>query len=169
MEELAQRYAEFPRVIEYLGAVEHDVLEHVDDFRRQQDGAPVMLALGAQASDRELRRYEVNLLVDRGGAAGAPVVYDDHPTYANLVGRIEHVAQFGTLVTDFTLIKAGALHRANGGYLVLDARKLLTQPFAWEALKRALPARARSASSRSSELWGSRAPCRSSPSRSRSR
>ena len=71
VEDLAQRYAEFPRVVEYLGAVEHDVLEHGDDFRRQQDGVPGMLTLGAQASDRELRRYAVNLLVDRTGATGA--------------------------------------------------------------------------------------------------
>ena len=70
-----------------------------------------------------------------------PVVYEDNPTYANLVGRIEHIPEMGALITDFTLIKAGALHRANGGYLMLDARKLLTQPFAWEALKRALKSR----------------------------
>ncbi|HET9063348.1 MAG TPA: Lon protease family protein, partial [Candidatus Binatia bacterium] len=69
---------------------------------------------------------------------GAPVVYEDHPTYQNLVGRVEHRAQFGALQTDFSLIKAGALHRANGGYLILDARKVLTQPFAWEGLKSAL-------------------------------
>ena len=66
------------------------------------------------------------------------MVYEDHPTYQNLIGRVEHVAQLGALVTDFTLIKPGALHRANGGYLLLDALKLLTQPFAWEGLKRAL-------------------------------
>jgi hypothetical protein len=84
VEDLAQRYAEFPQVVEYLGAVEHDVLEHGDDFRRQQDGVPGMLTLGAQASDRELRRYAVNLLVDRTGATGAELVFADHPTYANL-------------------------------------------------------------------------------------
>lgn len=72
---------------------------------------------------------------------GAPVVGEDHPTQPNLVGRIEHIAQYGALVTDFNLIKAGCLHRANGGYLVLDARKLLMQPFSWEELKRTLQAR----------------------------
>ena len=153
VEDLAQRYAEFPKVVEYLGAVEHDVLEHGDDFRRQQDGAPVMLTLGAQSSDRELRRYAVNLLVDRTGATGAELVFADHPTYANLVGRIEHVQQFGTLVTDFSLVKPGALHRANGGYLVLDARALLAQPFAWDALKRALLRREIRVEP-VSELWG---------------
>ena len=70
--------------------------------------------------------------MDREGWPGAPIVIEDHPTVANLVGRVEHAAQLGTLVTDFTLIRAGALHRANGGYLVLEAEKLLTQPYAWE-------------------------------------
>ncbi|MCK5275983.1 MAG: AAA family ATPase, partial [Alphaproteobacteria bacterium] len=78
--------------------------------------------------------------VARDSGSGAPVIYEDHPIHGNLLGRIEHRSEFGTLVTDFTLIKAGALHRANGGYLVLDALKLLTQPYAWEGLKRILRA-----------------------------
>ncbi len=81
------------------------------------------------------------MLVDQNHAQGAPVVYEDLPTYQNLIGRIEYLSQMGTLVTDYMLIRTGALHRANGGYLVLDAHKLLTQPFAWEALKRVLYAR----------------------------
>jgi lon-related putative ATP-dependent protease len=85
-----------------------------------------------------LRRYEVNVLVDHGESEGAPVIYEDNPTFQNLVGRVEHVAQMGTLLTDFTLIKAGTLHQANGGYLILDARKVLTQPYAWDGLKRTL-------------------------------
>ncbi len=89
---------------------------------------------------RGLRRYEVNVLVQHRTESGAPVVYEDNPTLPNLAGRAEHVAQMGTLVTDFSLIKAGALHRANGGFLVLDAQKLFSQPFAWEALKRSLKA-----------------------------
>lgn len=87
-----------------------------------------------------LRRYEVNVLVQHRTESGAPVVQEDNPTLANLTGRAEHVAQMGTLVTDFSLIKAGALHLANGGFLVLDAQKLFSQPFAWEALKRSLKA-----------------------------
>ena len=74
------------------------------------------------------------------GVTGAPILDESHPTLGNLVGRVEHLAQMGTLVTDFLLIKPGALHKANGGYLLLDARKVLIQPFAWEALKRALKA-----------------------------
>jgi predicted ATP-dependent protease len=87
------------------------------------------------------KRCTVNLIVDHEGETHAPVIYEDLPTHPNLLGRIEHVAHLGTLLTDFTLIKAGALHRANGGYLLLDVRRLLQQPFAWEELKRALRAR----------------------------
>ncbi|NIV19992.1 MAG: AAA family ATPase, partial [Gammaproteobacteria bacterium] len=70
-----------------------------------------------------------------------PIVVEDNPTYQNLVGRIEHIAQMGTLLTDFTLIKPGALHRANGGYLILDAQKVLSHMYAWEGLKRSLNTR----------------------------
>ena len=84
--------------------------------------------------------YQVNVIVDSTGIAGAPVIYEDSPTYVNLVGAVEHLAEMGTLVTDFGLIRGGALHRANGGYLLVDAHKLLQQPFAWDALKRALRA-----------------------------
>jgi lon-related putative ATP-dependent protease len=87
------------------------------------------------------RRYEVNLLVTHSTSGGAPVVYEDHPTHGNLVGRVEHVSELGNLVTDHTLIQAGALHRANGGYLIVDARRLLLQPLAWDELKRSLRAK----------------------------
>jgi lon-related putative ATP-dependent protease len=80
------------------------------------------------------------VLVDHSDTEGAPVVYEDNPTYQNLIGRVEHMARMGALLTDFQLIKPGALHRASGGYLILDARKVLTQPYAWEALKRVLQA-----------------------------
>ena len=96
------------------------------------------------AHDVRFRRYMVNVMVSHGdgtSSTGAPVIEEQNPTYGNLIGRIEHIAQMGTLVTDFLLIKPGALHRANGGYLLLDARKLLLSPFAWEALKRAIKAR----------------------------
>jgi lon-related putative ATP-dependent protease len=84
------------------------------------------------------RRYQVNLLVDHSASQGAPVIYEDNPTYENLIGHVEYVAQMGALSTDFGLIRAGALHQANGGYLILDALRVLTHPYAWEGLKRAL-------------------------------
>jgi lon-related putative ATP-dependent protease len=95
------------------------------------------------AQDPRFRRYQVNVMAANGdgGTTGAPVVEEDNPTYGNIIGRVEHFAQMGTLVTDFLLIKPGALHRANGGYLLIDARRLLLSPFAWEALKRAIKAR----------------------------
>ena len=107
------------------------------------EGASAVKALlGGRGGDETAgRRYEVNVLVTQPSASGAPVVYEDHPTHANLVGRVEHVAELGNLVTDFTLVQAGALHRANGGYLIVDARRLLLQPLAWDELKRALRSR----------------------------
>src|SRR5690606_22823902 len=99
---------------------------------------PVPGMRGAPGHDAALRRYAVNVVVDHSVDRGAPIVYEQHPSLQNLVGRIEHRAQFGALITDFTMIRPGALHRANGGYLVLDADRVLSEPFAWTALKRAL-------------------------------
>jgi len=86
------------------------------------------------------KRYAVNVVVSNEDGDGAPVIYEDNPTLSNLIGRVEHISEMGALVTDFTLIKAGALHRANGGYLILDVLKVLTNPLSWDALKRALKA-----------------------------
>ena len=86
------------------------------------------------------KRYRVNAFITHEDHNGAPVIYEDYPSYNNLIGRVEHQAELGALITDFTMIRPGALHRANGGYLILDARKVLMQPFAWEGLKRALQA-----------------------------
>lgn len=137
--ELKERYKEMPKVIAYIDAVQQDVIENAEEFIRAREphgGAP-----GMPSEAPSFRRYQVNLLVDHGGRDGSPVVQEDHPTYQNLVGRVDHISQFGTLVTDFSLVKPGALHRANGGYLLIDAYKLLIQPFAWEGLKRALSTR----------------------------
>jgi lon-related putative ATP-dependent protease len=134
LEELEQRYADLPEVLSYLAAVRDDVIENTELFKPSGDSP-------TEASDPHFTRYRVNLLVDNTDAEGAPILYEDNPSYQNLIGRIEHVARLGTLTTDFTLIKPGALHRANGGYLLLDAMKVLMSPFAWEGLKRALIAR----------------------------
>jgi predicted ATP-dependent protease len=140
IEELKANYAALPAVITYLDEVQADVLESIDEFRRSPEGEGGIHGLSAGEAP-SFRRYQVNVIVGDGHAgSGAPVVVEDHPTYPNLLGRVEYVARFGTLVTDFALIKAGALHRANGGYLLIDAYKLLTQPFSWDGLKRALAA-----------------------------
>ena len=142
--QLLKDHAELPAIVEHLEAVQQDVVKHVrqiiDEGDPAQSSAPTpprgpLAALGARST---LQRYQVNLLVDHGSSERAPVVYEDNPTFQNLLGRIEHTAQMGALITDFSLIKPGALHRANGGYLILDARRLLQEPFAWEGLKRAL-------------------------------
>lgn len=131
LEELLQRYADVPAVGRYLEAVRAALIDNADAFRPHDEGGPSDPA-GALAP------YEVNLLVDAGGQDGAPIVEADLPSTQNLLGRVDHVAQFGTLVTDFRFIKPGLLHRANGGYLLIDAIKLLQQPLAWPVLKRAL-------------------------------
>jgi lon-related putative ATP-dependent protease len=139
LEELRRRWADLPAVLAHLDAVQADVVENVHEFLASgEEGETAVQMRKLLAQGPALRRYGVNVLVDHAERNGAPVVYEDLPTHSNLVGRIEHHAHFGTLVTDFTLIRPGALHRANGGFLVLDARKVLSQPFAWEELKRAL-------------------------------
>jgi lon-related putative ATP-dependent protease len=145
IDELRQKYQELPEVVAYLDAVQQDIIDNADDFRQTEDDksnalleAPLPRAAQGPPS---FRRYQVNVLVDRSDTQGAPVVYEDHPTYARLFGQVEHtLARAGALVTDFNLIKVGALHQANGGYLILDARKVLQQPYAWEQLKRAIRA-----------------------------
>jgi predicted ATP-dependent protease len=143
IDEVRARWADVPAVLEYLAEVQKDVVDNAEDFLPPPEGANAVKALlGGRASDRKpARRYQVNVLVTQPSASGAPVVYEDHPTHPNLVGRVEHVAEMGNLVTDFTLVQAGALHRANGGYLIVDARRLLLQPLAWDELKRSLRSR----------------------------
>ncbi|HEU4730097.1 MAG TPA: AAA family ATPase [Kofleriaceae bacterium] len=137
-------YLELPAVLAYLTEVENDVIESADRFlaRAETDAPEALLRMLHQHGGEErFRRYAVNVMVDHSSSHGAPVVYEDNPTHANLIGRIEHVAELGALITEFTLIRPGALHRANGGYLLLDAIKLLQPAFAWDALKRALRTR----------------------------
>ena len=150
IDEIKLRWQNQPIVIAYLDAVRADIIDNAHEFLPQEGGVPpAMEALMAptvrramQTAGPAFRRYQVNLLVDNApgdsGRPGVPIIEEDHPTQPNLIGRVEHLAQFGALITDFNLIKGGALHRANGGYLILSARKILMQPFAWESLKRAL-------------------------------
>jgi lon-related putative ATP-dependent protease len=137
--DLRERYADEGEVLDHLDAVEADVVDHVDEFREPQEAALPPLLGPSRRPD--FGRYRVNVLVGNDEARGAPVVVEHNPTYYNLIGRIEYRAAFGTMVTDFHEIKAGALHRANGGFLVLEALQLLRHPFAWEALKRAMRSR----------------------------
>lgn len=137
IEELKKQYTDFPEIIEYLDAVQNDLVDNADEFFPAQE-TPHVAGLGAPSGASPFYRYKVNLLLDHGASDRAPVVHENLPNHANLIGRIEYRAHMGTLLTDFTKIKAGALHRANGGFLILDVRKVLQQPYSWESLKRAL-------------------------------
>ena len=137
IEELRPAYADLPEVGSYLDAAMQDIVESGESLRestKSDEESETTFYSGTIS----IQRYRVNLLVENAADGRRPVVYEDHPTLQNLVGRIEHLVHMGTLVSNFMLIKAGALHRANGGFLVLDAMKVLTQPYAWEGLKRAL-------------------------------
>ncbi len=143
MDEIREKYADLAHVVDYLNAVQKDVVDNLDAFRKRDEETQAMgIPLPSSvAQEPLLRRYQVNVLVDHSESQGAPVVYESNPTYNNLIGRIEQIAQMGALLTDFNLIKPGALHRTNGGYLILDGQQLLMQPHAWAGLKRALRAR----------------------------
>ena len=137
--ELLEEYDEYPAVKEYLDAYQNDVLSNLADFRgEEEDQQNPMFWLQKQTQEQADMRYKVNLIVDHTDAEGAPMVYETNPSYYNLLGRVEYENRFGMVVTDFSMIKAGALHKANGGYLILQARDVLTAMQSWEVLKRVL-------------------------------
>jgi lon-related putative ATP-dependent protease len=136
VDELIEKYTKQAAVLGYLNEVQKDIIEHVLDFLpRSEKAFPFM---EPTQESNPFKRYYVNLMVDFSNKKSAPVIYEDHPNYSNLIGHIDHQAYMGSLVTDFTMIKPGALHKANGGYLIIDVRKLLMQPYAWDTLKRTL-------------------------------
>ncbi len=141
VDELKSKYEALPSIIEFLDEVRSSLIDNtqrlkqIEQMEKHQPQVPFFMG---QQQEAFFDQYQVNLLVDHSGEESAPVVHETNPTYYNLVGRIEHTGQFGSLTTDYTMIKNGALHRANGGYLILEARDLLTTPFAWDALKRSL-------------------------------
>ncbi|WP_323848006.1 Lon protease family protein [Nitrogeniibacter mangrovi] len=135
---LLNRYADHGAIVDFLHAVQEDLLDSGENWVDSDDSEG-----GGEDDEFTLRyhRYRVNVLVDNAGIEGAPIITEENPGFGHLIGRIEYVARMGTMVTNFNLIRAGALHRANGGYLVVDANRLFAQPYAWEGLKRALRAR----------------------------
>jgi lon-related putative ATP-dependent protease len=141
---LALRYGDQPDVIRYLDELRADILENTELFTQtspepqKKDDDPASTLVESNIPDLLLRRYQVNVIVDNSDLKGAPVITEDNPTVTNLLGRIENEARFGTLSTDFTLIKGGSIHKANGGYLILGARELLTSQLSYDGLKRAL-------------------------------
>ncbi|MBZ0120590.1 MAG: AAA family ATPase [Sandaracinaceae bacterium] len=142
MREVMEAFQDLEPVRVWLEEVRQDVIEHAHELRETENDSPeAMVQKALKQAPGPLAQYRVNLLVDRRDQPHAPVVFEDQPTLDNLVGRIESRSQLGVLISDFTLIKSGALHRANGGYLILDALRLLTSPSAWDSLKRALRAK----------------------------
>ncbi len=141
LDDLIQAMRDLPEVPAYLDAVKADILAHLDEFKAPSSGEqemPMMPPGGGEDAFPFTHRYKVNLLVDNGALEGAPVIREDFPTYRNLLGRINHEAHYGNLVTHFSMIRRGSLHLANGGFLVIDAEDLLRNPQAWDGLKRAL-------------------------------
>ena len=135
MEQLVEKYKGQPDVLAHLEAIENNILENISQFKpTDEDKGPQLPGPKRTPTDR----YRVNLLVDNSKLQGAPVIVEMNPTYSNLFGRIEQEAFLGALVTDFTLIRGGSLHKANGGYLVLPAEDVIRNPFTWESLKRCL-------------------------------
>ncbi|MBU6949908.1 MULTISPECIES: Lon protease family protein [unclassified Hahella] len=136
IDNLKKKYREHTEVVEHLEQIQADLLKNVEIFL---DDGEEQAALAAATMDNKLpRRYQVNVMVHHDANGNAPIVVEDNPNYFNLFGAVENVTYKGTVFTDFTLIRPGALHRANGGYLLMDAVKVLEQPFVWDAIKRTL-------------------------------
>jgi len=127
LQDIKEKYKDIPEVLDYLENVKEDIISHLDKFKVPK------------AEDEDFyKRYKINLIVDNSNTKGAPVIFETNPTYFNLFGGIEYEAKMGVMVTNFNLIKAGAIHKANGGYLIINAMDLLSTPFSWDALKRTL-------------------------------
>ena len=151
MNKIREKFSDLENVQAFFDQVEIDIVENVQKIMAPQGGQgqshPFAQIMGGNQQPDEaadpsqnptLDRYKVNVMVDHSKTKGAPVIYEDNPNYKNLVGRIEYQSRMGALTTNFNLIKPGAFHKANGGYLILDVRQVLLEPFAWESLKRAL-------------------------------
>ncbi len=139
MVQLKTKYGELPDVIRYLDDVHVDITNSAGDFMVGDDAKAAEPRLHSRTGN--FFRYQVNVVVDNSQTAASPIIYEDNPTYQNLIGHVENYAEYGALTTNFTLIKAGALHRANGGYLILDAHALLLNGFSWQAIKRVIRSR----------------------------
>lgn len=137
--ELLQKYKDVPEIVSYLNDLRADILENVELFAGSAEAmVPQVQPLPPWMKDLPFRRYEVNVVVDNSGVKGAPVVFEKNPTYINVFGRIDKEAQFGAFTTDFTLVKSGSLHSANGGFLVLPVDEVFKNLFTYDGLKRAL-------------------------------
>ena len=138
IEDLRKKYINHERIMEYLNLVQEDILASLEDFKPAEEQAPALPFMKMPRQETSFIRYAVNVLVNNGDTKGAPVVFESNPTYLNLFGRMEYKLQYGMASTDFTLIKAGSLHKANAGYIVINVLDLLKNIFSYDALKRSL-------------------------------
>jgi lon-related putative ATP-dependent protease len=138
IDDLKDAYKYYPKISGYLDEIREDILEHIGDFKAQEEQTPQLPFMKLSRAEPTFTRYTVNVLVNNRDVQGAPCVFESNPTYYNLFGRIEHKIQYGVALTDFLMIKAGSLHKANGGYIVINALDLLRNLFAYDALKRAI-------------------------------
>ena len=138
IDELKGKYQKHEKIITYLDGVKENILENLDDFKVQEEQTPALPFMRLPKTEPTFTRYTINVLVNNKDAKGAPCIFESNPTYFNLFGRIEHKFQYGIAITDFSMVKGGSLHKANGGYIVIDALDLLRNLFAYDALKRAI-------------------------------
>lgn len=141
LDELIKNYSDFDKVVDYLDKVREDILHNLDDFKANEESSNSLLFLAEDNSKDYTTKYEVNLLVDNSEIEGSPVIVESNPTYYNLNGRVEYSNKSGELATDFTHIRPGSLQQANGGYLILEAKDLLTNFKSWQLIKRVLKSR----------------------------
>lgn len=143
IDNLKERYGDYPEIVRYLQNVQDDILDHLDSFREEEASEEIQTALPAlfKRSANPADRYKVNLLVDNSRLEGAPVIVDYNPTYYNLMGRVDYENEFGVVTSDYSMIKPGLFHQANGGYLILQILDVLNNPQSWESIKRTLKTR----------------------------
>jgi lon-related putative ATP-dependent protease len=135
MQTLIEKYQQLTDVLSHLQAIEQNILDNIPQFKPEAGEIDKQVPVPKR---NPTDKYRINVVVDNSKLKGAPVVVEMNPTYSNLFGRIEQEAFMGALVTDFTLVRGGSMHRANGGYLVLPAEDVIRNPFTWESLKRCL-------------------------------
>lgn len=138
MENLKNKYKDSGRILSYLDDAREDILSHLDEFKAQEEQPSPVPFLKMPKQEVSFARFTVNVIVDNAELKGAPIVFESNPTYLNLFGRIENKFVYGMAITDFSMIRGGSVHRANGGYLVIDALDMLRNAFSYEALKRAI-------------------------------
>lgn len=143
LDAIKEKFKDNDDIKKYLEFLEEDIIENLDEFKQEEvetdeQNPLAMFAMGQQNPEAFFERYRINLFVDNSETKSAPVIFESNPTYFNLAGSIEYLNEMGVMKTDFTMIKPGALHRANGGYLILLAKDILANPFAWKSLKRSL-------------------------------